>query len=282
MKLDEIYSLDHVTAYRLIQRKPHKHSTTSNKTISSNILSNTLPAKPLKSRKFRTYDVVNQLTTHFTQCWENCKSMSPKLAYYHSCKTKFACEPYLHYCKGFSRRYSTTKLRISAHDLQIETGRYHNIPRNQRICDWCKTSMDVEVVENEPHMLFHCDLYSEQRSKLIANLNKSPQIPNANQPNSTTTKFCLKSITMNLMSILSPNVPNNHEVSTSLNFHSHKDLNIKPNTPAFTSFKEKRSYVINCVCTFILRCIEKRWKFTEDYRKSIAQANSITFNVRRN
>ena len=81
MKLDEIYSLDHVTAYRLIQRKPHKHSTTSNKTISSNILSNTLPAKPLKSRKFRTYDVVNQLTTHFTQCWENCKSMSPKLAY---------------------------------------------------------------------------------------------------------------------------------------------------------------------------------------------------------
>jgi len=38
----------------------------------------------------------------------------------------------------FSLRFVITRLRISAHSLRIQTGRYsrQRLPRNERIC-WC-------------------------------------------------------------------------------------------------------------------------------------------------
>ena len=140
--------------------------------------------------------------------------------------------------------------------------------------------MGLDVTEDESHMLFHCDLYTEQRSKLLANLNKSPQLSGVDSTTSTT-NFDLKNLKMHLMPLLSPNVPESQAPSSNLNIHSHSDLNIASNTPAFTLFEKKRSYVINCVCTFILRCIERRWNFLDDYRKSVAHANTITFNILR-
>ncbi len=123
-------------------------------------LINTLKIKPLKSKKYRVYKIIENLTEHFKQCWEHQKSTSSKLSFYHSIKTRFGREPYLDLCKGFSRRYSATKLRISAHDLQIEQGRYANQTREQRICSWCKTSMGLCVIEDENHVLYDCDLYT--------------------------------------------------------------------------------------------------------------------------
>ena len=43
-----------------------------------------------------------------------------------------------------------TKLRISAHSLPIETGRYNNILKEQRFCKHCPTS-----VENESRFILH-------------------------------------------------------------------------------------------------------------------------------
>ncbi len=176
LKLDEIYSLDHVTAYQTMKgnTKINNHPNPSSTHRSRNLLQNTSTIiKPLQSEKCRTNTVINTLTDHFKQCWENCKSTSPKLSFYHSCKSNFTREPYLDVCKGFSRRCSTTKLRISSHDLEIEHGRYQNKPREDRICEWCKTSIGINVIENECHMLFDCDLYHEQRSKFLNNLKKN-------------------------------------------------------------------------------------------------------------
>ena len=54
-----------------------------------------------------------------------------------------------------------TRWRLSNFDLQIETGRYSNIAREQRICNFCNDN----VVEDENHVIFECSLYHEIRQK---------------------------------------------------------------------------------------------------------------------
>ena len=55
-----------------------------------------------------------------------------------------------------------TKLRISAHSLAIETGRYGTtkIPADQRFCKFCPTN-----VEDEVHFLFQCPQYNLLRNE---------------------------------------------------------------------------------------------------------------------
>ena len=65
----------------------------------------------------------------------------------------------------------TTRLRISAHNLEIEYGRYKNIPREKRKCKWCDLTLNTSHLENEHHVLFECDLYANIRSKLVRTLN---------------------------------------------------------------------------------------------------------------
>ena len=127
-KLDEIYSLDHVSAFRVIHSKPETKPKPHNGDCLSTYFTHAPKLKPVESKKFRVGKVMETLKKHFTQCWELSKSSSPKLEFYHSIKGNFNKEPYLDFCKGFSRRYSTTKLRISAHQLQIEQGRVSNVP----------------------------------------------------------------------------------------------------------------------------------------------------------
>ena len=156
-KLDEIFHLDHVSAHRILISKNLSNKPLCNKNINS--LSGLRSANPLPSKKFRVEEVIKILTKKFVQSWEDGKSSSSKFSFYNIIKQKFAREPYLDCSKGFSRRYFTTQLRISAHDLNIERGRYSNTPRDQRVCHWCNTSMGMEIVECENHLLFDCDMY---------------------------------------------------------------------------------------------------------------------------
>ena len=188
LKLDELYPLNHVAAFRATNSNKIKSSPSdiplSDPCVTSNgsntritfsshqisFLTNTHKAKVAKSKKFRVPKIIDIIQNHFKKCWDHQKSVSSKLSFYDSIKNKFGQESYLNLCKGFSRRCSTTQLRISAHDLEIERGRYSNTPREKRICMWCKTSMGVETVEDEAHVLFNCDLYEKYRSKLIKNV----------------------------------------------------------------------------------------------------------------
>ena len=47
------------------------------------------------------------------------------------------------------KRIALTRLRLSAHQLKIETGRWSRIPRDQRRCK-------CGGIEDEAHVLFHC------------------------------------------------------------------------------------------------------------------------------
>jgi hypothetical protein len=68
---------------------------------------------------------------------------SNKLRTYRLFKNNFTFEPYLHWGNYDKRRLITkcTKFRISSHQLEIERGRYRNIPVSQRICKLCNLEM---------------------------------------------------------------------------------------------------------------------------------------------
>jgi hypothetical protein len=51
----------------------------------------------------------------------------------------------------YIQRNILSKFRISSHNVEIEKGRYMNIPAEQRICRLCKLD-----VENEIHFLLEC------------------------------------------------------------------------------------------------------------------------------
>jgi hypothetical protein len=55
------------------------------------------------------------------------------------------------------------KYRIHAHSLKIETGRYLNIDRQERICDFCNDS----CIEDEFHLILKCKKYDDMRKKYI-------------------------------------------------------------------------------------------------------------------
>ena len=59
-----------------------------------------------------------------------------------------------------------TKLRISAHNLQIETGRYTvpKTPIENRKCSHCG------LIEDEFHFLLECSLYNTERESLAIEL----------------------------------------------------------------------------------------------------------------
>ena len=181
---------------------------------------------------------------------------------------------------GFSRRSDTTKLRISAHDLEVERGRYKNLPRESRTCHWCKTSMGIDVIEDENHMLFTCDLYAKQRSKLITQLNNLPKLhasimQSLNLNESNLISYNIDNIKHIFHDLLSQFTPTNtiDQAATQINIHHQAYTNIKPKSPTILheNMKYRHSYIINCLCTYIMRCSENRSK----YFKQINDENVI-------
>ena len=63
------------------------------------------------------------------------------------------------------------KLRISAHILQIETGRYNNVNLQDRKCPICRG----EQIEDEIHFLLHCSCYTVIRKALFDKLSLHPE-----------------------------------------------------------------------------------------------------------
>ena len=215
-----MYHLDHVTAYKMTNSKM------SSSVPKPDRATNVKKSYPLPSRKLRVKNVTEHLKGQFTKCWKLEKSKSSKLSFYNTIKNKFARESYLDTVKGFSRHDSTSKLIISAHNLEIEQGRYTNTPRHERICKWCKLSIGSEIVEDENHFLHDCELYNDLRLKLISNLNKSPLINDTDNTNShLQLNVNNSSLKYNLMSLLSPYTDTNiTENNTNMINHHHKAI----------------------------------------------------------
>ena len=63
------------------------------------------------------------------------------------------------------------KLRISSHKLRIETGRYDNIPREERLCNLC----NCYRIEDETHFSLGCPSFPSIRDMFFPKL--EPKIP---------------------------------------------------------------------------------------------------------
>ena len=105
-------------------------------------------------------EVLHRLSDHITD--------NRKLNLYASFKTIYKFESCLDYIKDFTVRCTLAKLRVSAHNLQIEIGRFStkNTPRDERFCPYCK-SQNVFAVENEIHFVLACSLYNEERNVFL-------------------------------------------------------------------------------------------------------------------
>ena len=65
--------------------------------------------------------------------------------------------------------FLASKFRIGNHNLKIETGRFTipKTPEDLRICDHCNQNS----VENQLHILFHCDQFNDLRKTLFIKIN---------------------------------------------------------------------------------------------------------------
>ena len=124
-------------------------------------------------------EFISQLEQHlidqYIQRWQGkLRDSTGKLRSYKLIKDEFHKEMYLTLPPYLRVPY--TRLRISAHSLRIETGRYNlpvPLPVQDRICCFCPEEL---IVEDELHFLFNCRLYIQERQEFMdysKQLNKS-------------------------------------------------------------------------------------------------------------
>lgn len=261
LRIDDTYDKDHVSAaenLNLNHNKKTKHDTKiSNFLIHNgfaripkhlkcnfqfNETSGLRLAKPIASKSFESTKIYNCLLDHFKLCWSYEKSISSKLSFYHLIKTDFNREVYLQDITNSVTRHRLTKLRISAHDLAIEKGRYKNVPRDDRVCNWCVLTIRLRLIEDENHILYNCDLYSANREKLCNTIRRSK------------TKFDDNEVTgkMDFMELLSHNKHNikeQHQYSSNdtQSYHLHEQRHIRKS-----------------IANFVSNCFDRRYRFEND------------------
>lgn len=116
--------------------------------------------KWLKERVKRT------LIDQYKQYWKANIESSSKCDFYKLNKIDHSFEFYFLLDVPFNIVRSICHFRISNHKLPIETGRWINIPRNQRYCPLCTNN----EIGDEIHYLFICPFFQEERKLFIPDL----------------------------------------------------------------------------------------------------------------
>ena len=98
------------------------------------------------------------------------KEMS-RLTIYNQIKSDFKLEQYVEHIQNRKQRGILARARMGVLPIHIETGRYCGKPRDERLCYFC----DEQVVEDEAHLLLHCNKYEDIRNEfyrtVLANIN---------------------------------------------------------------------------------------------------------------
>ena len=134
--------------------------------------SGTTYSQPFKSSLEKMY--ATQWKTYISR-----ENVPNKLCTYAEFKQDFKIENYILSLPLKARR-NFTKLRISAHRLAIETGRYSKpkTPREERLCVLCNKS----EVEDERHMLMECTFYDDERTLFIQSIHEFSNVTFINTP----------------------------------------------------------------------------------------------------
>jgi len=95
--------------------------------------------------------------------WKSQVVIKPKLRTYITFKNKINTEPYVNCLMSKRARSLFTQFRHVILPLRIETGRFRNLPVEQRICELC----ELDMVEDEVHFLCTCPFYVKARLLLF-------------------------------------------------------------------------------------------------------------------
>ena len=96
-----------------------------------------------------------------------------KLRTYNLFKTDFKMESYITKTENFQKKQYFSKLRLSNHRLEIESGRYKNIKAESRLCNQC--NHPDKPVEDELHFIINCPKYNKERQSLFSKLQENNQ-----------------------------------------------------------------------------------------------------------
>ena len=108
------------------------------------------------------YQLIRQrILDTYKQTWYSDINNSSRLQTYSIFKHNLELESYLNLDIDKKYKLALTRFRTSSHSLMIETGRYENTPREQRICQFC----NMGKVEDEYHFLLVCPNYRDLRRK---------------------------------------------------------------------------------------------------------------------
>ena len=123
----------------------------------------------LNKCKIKQY--VDLMQKKYISYWNHTLQHSQKLNFYYKIKTNYSPSAYLDLTRKNPSRKTLVKLRISSHKLRIETGRYDNIPREERLCNLCNCNR----IEDETHFSLDCPSFSSIRDMFFSKL--EPKIP---------------------------------------------------------------------------------------------------------
>ena len=106
--------------------------------------------------------VRNVLFEKFSCDWLNSTKNMSKLDIYCNIKSDLKVEKYLELNISRYEKSLLSQLRYGVLPLRVETGRFVNEKREDRICRLC----NLNQIEDQLHFVFHCPLYSNNRDEL--------------------------------------------------------------------------------------------------------------------
>jgi hypothetical protein len=112
-------------------------------------------------------EFVQRLKDCECQEWSSNVSQISKLRTYCVFKEDRSVESYLSLDIPRRLRSCIARFRTGCHNLQIEIGRHENIPLENRLCKYCMECEQIQVIEDEYHVLFECGWYKEVREWYI-------------------------------------------------------------------------------------------------------------------
>ena len=107
-------------------------------------------------------DVSEVLIEYFEIDWYDRMAHSPKLRTYRQFKQDCKTACYLKQVYNKNHRSALAKFRCGVAPIRLETGRYENLPVEDRMCPTCHSE-----VETEEHVLIRCATYRDVREDLF-------------------------------------------------------------------------------------------------------------------
>ena len=106
---------------------------------------------------------VQRLKDNHLQNWYSYLETCPKLNVYRHIKSSYDHEYFLDVLNIRKFRYCYAQFRTGAHSLELERGRYQNLPTEQRTCKICSAN----ILEDEFHFVLSCRIYADLRLRFI-------------------------------------------------------------------------------------------------------------------